>query len=397
MQAAADSLEALPATQRADAEDAPGPARAPARAAPQRLAAPALSLPGHCLAITGPPPTIRRASFEARWPVAAPTTGRPPTTCMNLTPAQRQMLAWIAHGRPGFACCCGCWRRCSRLSWWRRCWPMRCIRWWSGWPLAGLPRLVAVLLVEVALSVAGAGRAGAAGGAGAGQGAAAAEGADCPALLDKPQRRAWRPGSRNGASRSASTSASLKAWLDQAAGRQHGGLAGRGCSARRASAAMHCCRCWAMLVLIPVALFYLLADWPQLVAACAGPDPAAACATRVNSFLAECDEIAGPVPARPAARDGRAGDLLRRAALAVVGLDLALPVGVFTGLAFAIPYLGFGLGPADGHHLGRGAAVRQCGWRDRGGWRSTWPASCSKASCSRHAWWASASASIRWR
>ena len=34
------------------------------------------------------------------------------------------------------------------------------------------------------------------------------------------------------------------------------------------------------------------------------------------------------------------------AALAVLGLDLAVPLGVFTGLAVAIPYLGFGLGLA---------------------------------------------------
>jgi len=30
--------------------------------------------------------------------------------------------------------------------------------------------------------------------------------------------------------------------------------------------------------------------------------------------------------------------------LALFGLDLALPIGVFTGLAVAIPYVGFGLG-----------------------------------------------------
>ena len=33
-------------------------------------------------------------------------------------------------------------------------------------------------------------------------------------------------------------------------------------------------------------------------------------------------------------------------ALALAGFDLALPVGVFTGLAIFIPYLGFGLGSA---------------------------------------------------
>jgi len=30
--------------------------------------------------------------------------------------------------------------------------------------------------------------------------------------------------------------------------------------------------------------------------------------------------------------------------LALFGLDLALPIGIFTGLAIAIPYVGFGLG-----------------------------------------------------
>jgi len=30
--------------------------------------------------------------------------------------------------------------------------------------------------------------------------------------------------------------------------------------------------------------------------------------------------------------------------LALFGLDLALPIGVFTGLAIFVPYLGFGLG-----------------------------------------------------
>ena len=36
------------------------------------------------------------------------------------------------------------------------------------------------------------------------------------------------------------------------------------------------------------------------------------------------------------------------AGLALFGLDLALPIGVFTGLAVFVPYLGFGLGSIIG-------------------------------------------------
>jgi predicted PurR-regulated permease PerM len=34
--------------------------------------------------------------------------------------------------------------------------------------------------------------------------------------------------------------------------------------------------------------------------------------------------------------------------LALFGLDLALPIGVFTGLAIFVPYLGFGVGSGTG-------------------------------------------------
>jgi predicted PurR-regulated permease PerM len=95
-------------------------------------------------------------------------------------------------------------------------------------------------------------------------------------------------------------------------------------------------------VLIPVALFYLLADWPQLVARVQGLIPPRMLDT-VNSFLAECDETLGQYLRGQLLVMGALA-IYFAAALAVVGLDLALPVGVFTGLAFAIPYLGFGLG-----------------------------------------------------
>jgi len=95
-------------------------------------------------------------------------------------------------------------------------------------------------------------------------------------------------------------------------------------------------------ILVPVVLFYLLMDWPQLVARVQGLVPPRLRAT-VGGFFSECDAVLGQY---------LRGQLLVMAALALyyalalwlVGFDLALPVGVFTGLAVAIPYVGFGIG-----------------------------------------------------
>jgi predicted PurR-regulated permease PerM len=95
-------------------------------------------------------------------------------------------------------------------------------------------------------------------------------------------------------------------------------------------------------VLLPVVLFYLLADWPELVERVRALVPPAA-RDSVGSFLDECDVTLGQY---------LRGQLLVMGALAIyysVGLmlarfDLALPIGIFTGLAVFIPYLGFGLG-----------------------------------------------------
>jgi predicted PurR-regulated permease PerM len=96
------------------------------------------------------------------------------------------------------------------------------------------------------------------------------------------------------------------------------------------------------LILIPVVLFYLLLDWKRLV-------------QRVNelvpqrlrpsytSFVEEADGVLGQY---------LRGQLLVMLTLAVYyslglalfKLDLALPIGVFTGLAIFVPYLGYGLG-----------------------------------------------------
>ncbi len=95
-------------------------------------------------------------------------------------------------------------------------------------------------------------------------------------------------------------------------------------------------------VLIPVALFYLLMDWDKFVARAVALVPLRLRGT-YDSFTAEADSVLGQY---------LHGQLLvmltlavfYSAGLALFGLDLALPIGVFTGLAIFVPYLGFGLG-----------------------------------------------------
>ena len=95
-------------------------------------------------------------------------------------------------------------------------------------------------------------------------------------------------------------------------------------------------------VLIPVALFYLLLDWDKFVARLLElvPPPMRAA---FDSFTDEADSVLGQY---------LRGQLLVMVAMAIFyavglalfGLDLALPIGIFTGLAMFIPYLGFGIG-----------------------------------------------------
>ena len=94
--------------------------------------------------------------------------------------------------------------------------------------------------------------------------------------------------------------------------------------------------------LIPMVLFYLLLDWNELLGRAARLIPPRARAA-TDSFFLECDAMLGQY---------LRGQLLvmlvlasyYSVALALFGFDLALPVGVFTGLAVFIPYVGFGLG-----------------------------------------------------
>lgn len=95
-------------------------------------------------------------------------------------------------------------------------------------------------------------------------------------------------------------------------------------------------------VLVPVALFYMLYDWTRLVNSVVELVPPS-WRDRFDSFMHDCDQVLG---------EYLRGQLLVMLALAVFyaaglglfGLDLALPIGVFTGLAVFVPYLGFGVG-----------------------------------------------------
>jgi predicted PurR-regulated permease PerM len=95
-------------------------------------------------------------------------------------------------------------------------------------------------------------------------------------------------------------------------------------------------------VLIPMVLFYLLLDWPRLVRGMVELVPLPLRST-YDSFMTEADTLLGQY---------LRGQLLVMLVLAVYysiflslfGLDLAVPIGVFTGLAVCVPYLGFGFG-----------------------------------------------------
>ena len=95
-------------------------------------------------------------------------------------------------------------------------------------------------------------------------------------------------------------------------------------------------------VLVPVALFYLLLDWHALMGRITALVPRGWQAS-VAHFLSDTNRVLGQY---------LRGQLLVMAILAVYysvalwlfGLDLAVPIGVFTGMAIFVPYLGFGVG-----------------------------------------------------
>jgi predicted PurR-regulated permease PerM len=96
------------------------------------------------------------------------------------------------------------------------------------------------------------------------------------------------------------------------------------------------------LVLTPIVAYYLLLDWAKLVERVKGLIPPR-WRSSVQSFLDETDEVLGQYLHGQLLVMGVLA-VFYTVALALVGLKLALPIGVFTGLAVFIPYLGFGLG-----------------------------------------------------
>jgi predicted PurR-regulated permease PerM len=96
------------------------------------------------------------------------------------------------------------------------------------------------------------------------------------------------------------------------------------------------------LVLVPVVLFYLLMDWMQIGQRVESLVPPRMLPL-VRNFLDECDEVLGQYLRGQLLVMGLLA-LGYSIGLALFGFDLAVPVGVFTGLAIFIPYLGYGLG-----------------------------------------------------
>lgn len=98
------------------------------------------------------------------------------------------------------------------------------------------------------------------------------------------------------------------------------------------------------LVLVPVVAFYLLRDWNQIVARVHGLF-SPGLQPRVALLARETDEVLGAF---------LRGQLLVMLALALIystglwllGLDLALPIGLIAGLVSFVPYLGFIVGLA---------------------------------------------------
>lgn len=95
-------------------------------------------------------------------------------------------------------------------------------------------------------------------------------------------------------------------------------------------------------VLIPVALFYLLMDWHRFVRRVSHFVPVRL-RGGVDSFVAEANQVLGQY-LRGQLLVMLALSIFYSVGLSLFGLDLALPIGIFTGLAIFVPYVGFGLG-----------------------------------------------------
>ena len=98
----------------------------------------------------------------------------------------------------------------------------------------------------------------------------------------------------------------------------------------------------ANMVLIPVVLFYLLRDWDVMISKINNLLPRDL-ESKISTLAIECDEVLGAF---------MKGQLMVMLALGIVyslglwmvGLDLALIVGMLAGLASIVPYMGFVVG-----------------------------------------------------
>ncbi len=95
-------------------------------------------------------------------------------------------------------------------------------------------------------------------------------------------------------------------------------------------------------VLAPMVAFYLLVDWHGLSARLRRLLPPRWLAG-VDGFMRETDAVLGEY-LRGQMLVMLVLAVLYSAGLALVGLNLALAIGVFTGLAVFVPYIGFGVG-----------------------------------------------------
>ena len=95
-------------------------------------------------------------------------------------------------------------------------------------------------------------------------------------------------------------------------------------------------------VMIPVVLFYLLMDLRRFLAQVLEFVPPRGRAT-YDSFTGEADAVLGQYLRGQLLVMGVLA-IFYSVGLALFGLDLALPIGIFTGLAVFVPYVGFGLG-----------------------------------------------------
>lgn len=116
------------------------------------------------------------------------------------------------------------------------------------------------------------------------------------------------------------------------------------------------------LTLVPVVMFYMLLDWHQILRSISGAIPrrwvvqTTGMAQEVDALLAQY--LRGQLLVMLVLA------LFYSFALMVLGLDVALPIGIVSGLLVFIPYIGFGLGLV----LALVAAVLQFpGWYGVGG------------------------------